>query len=108
VADATELLADALDAAVPSPDLSSRSGIGERIAMLVALRGDHRAAAELLGASAGLRGLLDQGEPTIRTLVTELVDVLGPQEYRTAFDSGFDLDREAAVARLRDAVRPPD
>jgi hypothetical protein len=96
-----------LTVAAPVADMSAVASIGERVAVLVARRGNDLAAAELLGAAAGIRGLLDQGEPNVRELVAGLTDRLGADGYRTAFDRGFHLDRETAVERLRDAVRQP-
>ncbi|HEX5116435.1 MAG TPA: BTAD domain-containing putative transcriptional regulator [Pseudonocardiaceae bacterium] len=95
----------ALSAVAPVGDMSSLASVGERIAVLVGRRGDDRAAAELLGAAAGIRGLLDQGEPHVRTLVAGLTERLGDDGYRTAFRRGFDLDRATAVEVLRNAVR---
>ncbi|HKN97582.1 MAG TPA: hypothetical protein VJX10_10730, partial [Pseudonocardiaceae bacterium] len=96
----------ALSALSSANDMSSLASVGERIAILVAKRGDHLAAAELLGAAAGIRGLLDQGEPNVRALVADLTERLG-DGYHTAFHRGFDLDRATALLRLADAVRQP-
>jgi predicted ATPase/DNA-binding SARP family transcriptional activator len=105
--EATVLLADVLRTCESVADMSAIAGIGERIAVLVAQRGDHSAAATLLGAAAGIRGLLDQGEPNVQALVADLAERLGEDGYRTAFDSGFGYDRERAVTELRNAVRTP-
>jgi hypothetical protein len=83
------------------------AAVGERIAVLVARRGDDETAAVLLGAAAGLRGVLDQGEPSVRALVAGLTERLGPERYRTAFQQGFHYDQETAVEHLCNAVRQP-
>jgi predicted ATPase/DNA-binding SARP family transcriptional activator len=105
LAAAATLLADVFDVSVPMGDMSSAADVGERVAVLVGLRGDKVRAATLLGAAAGIRGLLNEGDPSVRALVAELTERLGEDGYRTAFDSGFRYDREQAVAELRDAVR---
>jgi hypothetical protein len=105
--EAAMLLADVLAVCESVADMSAIAGIGERIAVLVAHRGDDTGAATLLGAAAGIRGLLDQGEPNVRALVTGLTERLGADGYRTAFDSGFGYDRARAVTELRNAVRTP-
>jgi hypothetical protein len=105
LAAAADHLAAALAMSLPSADMSTVAGIGERIAVLVGARGDDERAAELLGAAAGIRGLLDQGEPNVRGLVVGLTERLGEDGYRTAFARGFERDRETALEHLRAAVR---
>jgi predicted ATPase/DNA-binding SARP family transcriptional activator len=107
LAEAAVVLADVLAVSESVADMAAIASIGERIAVLVAHRGDDLAAATLLGAAAGIRGMVDQGEPNVRALVAELAESLGPDGYRTAFDSGFGYDRERAVTELRNAVRTP-
>jgi predicted ATPase len=97
-------LARALELSMPILDMSSVAGIGERISMVVARRGAPAEAARLLGASAGVRGLLDRGEPDVIALLTDLTDRLGPSGFEQAYSSGFELERDVAVAALRDAV----
>ncbi len=105
LAAAADHLAAALAMSLPGADMSTVAGIGERIAVLVGAYGDDLRAAELLGAAAGIRGLLDQGEPTVRELVAALTGRMGEDGYRTAFARGFDHDRQAAIELLRAAVR---
>ncbi|HVV21074.1 MAG TPA: BTAD domain-containing putative transcriptional regulator [Pseudonocardiaceae bacterium] len=102
--EARMLLATALDTAWPRSDMSSVAGIGERIAVLVSRRGEDQRAAELLGAAAGIRGMLDQGEPNVRELVGMLRERIGEDGYRSAFDRGFGYERETAIEHLRAAV----
>jgi predicted ATPase/DNA-binding SARP family transcriptional activator len=102
---AAGLLSGVFDVVVPMGDMSSVADAGERAAQLVHLRGDRSRAATLLGAAAGIRGVLNEGDPRIRELVVDLTDQLGEDGYRTAFDSGFRYDREKAVAELWNAVR---
>jgi predicted ATPase/DNA-binding winged helix-turn-helix (wHTH) protein len=103
--EASGYLASAMATAMLVSDMSSVAGVGERIAVLVSRRGDDQGAAVLLGAAAGIRGLLDQGEPNVRELVSRLTDRLGENGYDTAFRQGFDYDRDTAVGYLRNAVR---
>jgi predicted ATPase len=98
-------LALAFDVSVASPDMSTLAGVGERIAVLVARRGYMARAAVLLGAAAGIRGLLDQGEPNVRWLVGSLTELLGVDGYQAAFDEGFAAERGVAVEMLGAAVR---
>jgi ATP/maltotriose-dependent transcriptional regulator MalT len=102
--DARAWLATALDAAWPRSDMSSIAGIGERIALLVARRGDDQRAAELLGTAASIRGMLDQGEPNVRELVGALNERLGDEKYRSAFERGFGREREDAIEQLKAAL----
>jgi predicted ATPase len=101
---ATTLLAQALELSWPIMDMSSMAGIGERIAMIVARRGTPEEAARLLGVAAGIRGLVHRGEPDVLVLFDELTDRLGPPGFERAYRSGFDLERESALAELRAAV----
>ncbi|HEX5402881.1 MAG TPA: BTAD domain-containing putative transcriptional regulator [Pseudonocardiaceae bacterium] len=105
--EAAELLARAIWVGTAPMDVVSNAAVGERIAVLTARRGHHERAAVLLGAAAGIRGLLDQSEPSVRALVVDLTERLGPDGYRTAFAQGFDYDRDTAIESLRNAVRPP-
>lgn len=98
-------LVDALRSATTSPDVSLLASVGERIARLVLLTGDRAVeAAGVLGASAALRGLLDQGDPDVRDTIDALAAQLGEDGYATAFRAGRDLDRAAAVLALHTAL----
>jgi hypothetical protein len=105
--EAARLLAGAMRLTGSPMERAGIAAVGERIAVLVARRGDDETAAVLLGAAAGLRGVLDQGEPSVRALVAGLTERLGPERYRTAFQQGFDHDQETAVEHLCNAVRQP-
>jgi predicted ATPase/DNA-binding SARP family transcriptional activator len=105
--EAARLLAGAMRLTGSPMERAGIAAVGERIAVLVARRGDDETAAVLLGAAAGLRGVLDQGEPSVRALVAGLTERLGPECYRTAFQQGFHYDQETAVEHLCNAVRQP-
>jgi hypothetical protein len=104
---AAGLLAGAMRLTGSPMERAGVATVGERIAVLTAKRGDDETAAVLLGAAAGLRGVLDQGEPNVRALVVGLTERLGTDRYRTAFQQGFDYDQETAVEHLSNAVRQP-
>jgi hypothetical protein len=98
-------LAEALRHAAKSTDQPLLAGVGERIARVLMLLGDRQAeAACVLGASASLRGILDQGDPDIRDTIEALVEQLGEDGYAKAFRAGRELDRAAATLRLYAAV----
>jgi hypothetical protein len=61
-------------------------------------------AAGVLGASAGLRGILDQGDPTVRAAVEELAGELGEDGYAKAFRAGRELERPDAIRCLHNAL----
>jgi predicted ATPase len=98
-------LAEGLRNAATSIDQPLLAGFGERVARVLMLMGDRPAeAAGVLGASASLRGILDQGDPDIRDTIDALVDQLGEDGYATAFRAGRELDRDAAALRLHAAL----
>ncbi|HEY0871709.1 MAG TPA: BTAD domain-containing putative transcriptional regulator [Acidothermaceae bacterium] len=63
-------------------------------------------AAELLGASASLRGAADATQPEIAKLTARLTKELGATVFIAAYGSARDLDLEAACARLDAIVAP--
>ncbi|MRH89436.1 AfsR/SARP family transcriptional regulator [Nocardia sp. SYP-A9097] len=73
----------------------------ELLAKLRLQEDDPTAAATALGMSAVIRGVFDDGEPELRTLITDLVTRLGEEGFRAAYLTGSDLPREAALTRLR-------
>jgi ATP/maltotriose-dependent transcriptional regulator MalT len=94
-------LAEGLRSAARSTDQPLLAGVGERIARVLMLMGDRPAeAAGVLGASASLRGILDQGDPDIRDTIDALVEQLGEDGYAKAFRACRELDHDAAVLRL--------
>jgi predicted ATPase/DNA-binding SARP family transcriptional activator len=96
---------EALRNAVLSRDMPLLAGVGERIARLLTRVGGRAVeAAGVLGASAGLRGLLDQGDPQVRDTIEKLAGELGEQGYATAFRAGRELDRPAAILYLHTAL----
>ncbi|GAB2510875.1 BTAD domain-containing putative transcriptional regulator [Nocardia heshunensis] len=76
----------------------------EQLAKLLLLEGDPSGAATALGLSEALRGLLDQGEPELAALTTELTTLLGEDEYRAAYHRGSDLSHAVALQRLAAAA----
>ena len=56
-------------------------------------------AAEILGASARLRGSVDRSDPLVAELTEHLRDELG-DGFDAAFDSGRALDRPSAIGRM--------
>ena len=96
---------EALRNAVFSRDMPLVATVGERIARLLMRTGDRAVeAAGVLGASAGLRGLLDQGDPNVRDTIEKLAVELGEDGYATAFRAGRELARPAAILCLHTAL----
>ncbi|MCU1645058.1 MAG: Non-specific serine/threonine protein kinase [Nocardia sp.] len=78
----------------------------ELLAKLLLLENDPSSAATALGMTAVIRGVFDDGEPELQTLITELVDRLGEQDFRAAYLQGSDLPREQALNQLRSETTP--
>ena len=95
---------EALRNAVLSQDMPLLATVGERIARLLMHTGRPVEAAGVLGASAGLRGILDQGDPTVRAAVEELAGELGEDGYAKAFRAGRELERPDAIRCLHNAL----
>ncbi len=72
---------------------------GVSIAMVTHRLGDARAAAEILGAAAVLRGADDATDLRIAALTAELRAALG-DEFDVAYGAGKALDQAAALQRL--------
>ena len=92
-------------AAVASEDLPIAAIVGTGVAALACSDGDATGAAEILGASAGLRGAEDASNPEILRLSARLRDELGDEAYDAAFAAGRGRERTAALERLRPAPR---
>ncbi len=99
-AHARRTAADAYPAAVGTKDLPILAAVGVAIAELSAAEGDAAGAAEVLGASARLRGSDDPTALDITRLTAALTDELGAERFAAAYARGKALDREAAIERL--------
>ena len=95
---------EALRNAALSRDMPLLATVGERIARLLMHTGRPVEAAGVLGASAGLRGVLDHGDPAVRAAVEELAGELGDEGYAKAFRAGRELDRPDAIRCLHNAL----
>lgn len=102
--DARQHAIEALRNAVLSRDMPLLATVGERIARLLMHTGRAVEAVGVLGASAGLRGILDQGDPAVRAAVEQLAEELGEDGYAKAFRAGRELDRDDAIRCLHNAL----
>jgi predicted ATPase/DNA-binding SARP family transcriptional activator len=87
-------------AAVHTKDMPILAGLGVAVARLAAARDRWEDAAELLGASARVRGIEDPTDPTIAELSTSLPARLGEEAYAAAYERGWSLSKEEAAKRL--------
>jgi predicted ATPase/DNA-binding SARP family transcriptional activator len=94
----------AYQAGVETGDMPILAAIGVGVAMALEGDGDPAAAAEVLGASARLRGAEDLTALDIGRLHESLAAVLGEAGFAAAYARGRALDREAAIKRLDPAV----
>ncbi|MFE0809444.1 BTAD domain-containing putative transcriptional regulator [Streptomyces sp. NPDC058848] len=94
-------LRKALAGAGASGDMMLMGIIGVAVAQLLYHRRQPGPAAVLLGASHGLRGAAEAGNPDISRLVDALTRELGEAAYTAAYDEGRGLDRDDAVALIR-------
>jgi ATP/maltotriose-dependent transcriptional regulator MalT len=101
---AREYIAIAWSAAVATEDLPITAAVGLVIAEMVAGSGLPERAAELLGATARLRGADDPTAPDIKKLTATLAAALGRDGFDEAYAGGKSLDRAEAIARLDPAV----
>jgi ATP/maltotriose-dependent transcriptional regulator MalT len=76
---------------------------GERLAEVAFIAGDRGFAAQLLGASAALRGAMDVGAPEIRALLAEF----GPAEQETLAEATRLPHDQALEVLYRGASTPP-
>ncbi|MFC7729432.1 hypothetical protein [Actinomadura keratinilytica] len=74
----------------------------EGLAALASARGDHRRAAELLGAARTLHGYHDQASFDVHRTETAATAALGETEYTAAYEKGRRITREAALALTPD------
>ena len=69
-------------------------------------RGHRDLAAELLGASDGVRGAPDPTHPDVVPLERELRAELGVEDFSRCRERGRRLSRDDALARFRSAGQP--
>ncbi|MEU7900469.1 BTAD domain-containing putative transcriptional regulator [Nonomuraea sp. NPDC049152] len=74
---------------------------------LLMLEGDPAGAATTLGMSQVIRGALFHGDPEMRALIDSLVEALGEDGYRAAFDQGATMPRQDALNRLAEEAGQP-
>jgi ATP/maltotriose-dependent transcriptional regulator MalT len=89
------------EAAVGTQDLPVIAAIGVTLADIVASAGELERAAEMLGASARLRGADDPTARDITKLTRRLTEALGADRFARLYDDGKALDRDTAIERLR-------
>lgn len=103
---AEALLTSAHPVALGTRDMPLLSLLGLVVAHLAEARGRLTDAAELLGASARVRGAEDEHNHEIAQLAARLRAALGEEAYAAAYGRGLAADRDAAVARLHPAAAP--
>jgi hypothetical protein len=101
---AAQCLQRAYAAGVTTGDMPIVAAIGVGIARAHDAAGDATAAAEVLGASARLRGAEDLTALEIARLRDALRAALGDDAFAAAYERGRALDREGAIARLDPSV----
>jgi predicted ATPase/DNA-binding SARP family transcriptional activator len=104
---ARELLPHVVRVTFAQGDADGLAWTAELLAGLLALEDDPAGAAAALGMSAVVRGLLDEGDPELRTLIAGLAERLGEDGYRTAYRAGAELPRQEALDRLAALGGPP-
>jgi predicted ATPase/DNA-binding SARP family transcriptional activator len=97
---AVRLGQEAYASALGTHDLPIMAAVGGVLAEIAAGAGRHGVAAEVLGASARLRGADDPTSVDIAQLTSVLAAALGPDEFTERYAHGKSLDREAALKRL--------
>jgi predicted ATPase/DNA-binding SARP family transcriptional activator/tetratricopeptide (TPR) repeat protein len=105
-AQARELLPRAVRGVFAYGDSSHVATVGEWLAGVLALEGDPEGAATALGMSEVIRGLFDHGDPELRALAGRLVEQLGEDGYREAFNRGAGMPRQEAINRLAEQTTP--
>jgi predicted ATPase/DNA-binding SARP family transcriptional activator len=97
---ARQRLAEAYQAALGTRDMPVIAIVGLAVADLARATDRSGAAAEMMGATARLRGADDPTQLDVKRLSGALRAALGPQRYDTEYARGRAFDREAAIARL--------
>ncbi len=92
-------LAGSYPLAITTGDMPIVAAVGVSVASLASALGRPTDAAEILGASARLRGSVDRSDPLVAELTEHLRDELG-DGFDAAFDAGRALDRPSAIDRI--------
>ncbi|MBE1487889.1 hypothetical protein [Plantactinospora soyae] len=96
-------LGQAYALAVTMPDLPMVAMVGVGVADLLRHSGRPERAARILGAAHALSGGPSARNPDVLRLTRDLPALLGPDDYRTAYDGGRRLGRDAALGLIRDS-----
>ena len=100
LAGAEKALEQAYAAALETRDLPITSVVAVSAAALAEAHGRHHAAAVLLGAASRLRGAHDRTNRQVGELTRRGRAALGDETFAAAYDKGWELDGEAAVAEV--------
>jgi predicted ATPase len=95
-----DILAEAYTLAVGTRDLPVVATVGLSVAQWAASLGQFRAAAQVIGACAALRGTEDRTQPLLVRLLAQLRERLGDDVVDAELATGRAMDRAAAIARL--------
>jgi predicted ATPase/DNA-binding SARP family transcriptional activator len=101
---AAERLPLSYAAGLQSRDMPILAVVGVAVADVAQAAGLASESAEILGASARLRGAEDPTNPDVARIRVGIDRILGPPSAADAFARGFTLDREAAKRRLDPAL----
>ncbi|HEY3714205.1 MAG TPA: BTAD domain-containing putative transcriptional regulator [Jatrophihabitantaceae bacterium] len=101
---ARERLGHSYQAALGTKDMPVVALVGLAVADLAQATGRALDAAEMMGATARLRGAEDPTQLDVKRLVAALRTALGDEAYAAAYGRGRALDRDAAIARLDPAT----
>lgn len=94
----------AYPAAVATDDQPVMALVGVALAAFAERTGEPTAAAEILGASARLRGAADRTDPAVARLGGRLRETLGAAAFDGAYATGHRQDRAGALRRIDPAT----
>ncbi|MGW6506419.1 ATP-binding protein [Streptomyces niveus] len=106
-AEARALLPRAVSGAFARDDIADIARAAELLAWLRLLEDEPEEAAAVLGMSQVIRGLFDEGDGQLRSLVAELRGRLGEAGYARAYGRGAGLPRQDALNRLTEESGQP-